>query len=112
MAAWVAGSHDRRHEAPGAQRGTGVIALLELTTATTLGVVAATGVAVALMVLLLRPVDRPDGSDDSDSGGGGGNVRRDPPGLGSSGGGPAWWPEFEREFADYVARVNASSRGH
>jgi hypothetical protein len=44
------------------------------------------------------------GGDDS-GGGGGGSVRDpDPPRPGGGvGGDPDWWPDFEREFAAYVA---------
>ena len=78
---------------------------LALGTAAAVGIVAATIVAFAWMVWRLAG-DRPDGTDDTDDRGGGGNVRRDPPGPGGSGG-PAWWPAFEREFADYVAWTGA-----
>jgi hypothetical protein len=52
-----------------------------------------------------------DGPDDSDGGGGGGpGGGGPPPDPPTPPDGPAWWPEFEREFADYVANVVAPSR--
>jgi hypothetical protein len=46
----------------------------------------------------------PPGDDDADEGGGGGGLRREPPSpIGPTDGDPAWWPEFERQFAAYVA---------
>jgi hypothetical protein len=43
---------------------------------------------------------------DEDGGGGGGSVRRGPvpPRGPSNEGEPPWWPQFERDFAQYVAR--------
>jgi hypothetical protein len=67
-----------------------------LVVAASVGIVA---VLIALVFVLAWLV-RPRGSDDSDGGGGGGPPRppdRPPPG-------PPWWPAFERDFADYVAR--------
>ena|SRR5947209_596628 len=53
----------------------------------------------------------PGQSDDHDGGG----PRRHRPvgprrGAGSGGGDPAWWPEFERQFAFYVANRNGARR--
>jgi hypothetical protein len=59
------------------------------------------------------PHDRPDGEDNRGSGpGGGGRGPGGPPSSGpdgrtSPGDEPAWWPEFEREFAAYVAARTA-----
>jgi hypothetical protein len=63
------------------------------------------GVLLALMVVLTRPpTDRQDGADgDSGPGGGGrGPGRGGRDGPPPAGGDPVWWPEFERQFADYV----------
>lgn len=50
-----------------------------------------------------------DESDDEGGGGGGGGRKRTPP-RGSPSNEPEWWPEFEREFAFYVAnRVEVAS---
>jgi len=51
--------------------------------------------------------DRPDGDDEDD----GGNLTRGPrtPSSGGDGDLP-WWPEFERDFADYATRERASRR--
>jgi hypothetical protein len=72
------------------------------------------GVLVALMVVLTRPpTDRQDGADgDSGPGGGGRGPGGGPPGGPSpEGGDPVCWPEFERQFADYVASTTrAGSR--
>ncbi len=58
---------------------------------------------IALALLWLRRGEGPDDSDDGGGGGGGGRgpsaPRRPPPA------GPVWWPEFERQFADHVARL-------
>jgi hypothetical protein len=62
------------------------------------------GLQLAIM-LVLRRIFRPDGGDGDDPGSGG-----DDPGWGRDRGprtpppeGPVCWPEFERQFADYVA---------
>jgi hypothetical protein len=61
---------------------------------------------VALMVVLITVAARrrpPDHNDRGEDGGGDGGGGRPPEGPDLTGGGPSWWPEFEREFADYVA---------
>jgi hypothetical protein len=51
-----------------------------------------------------------DGHDDGGPGGGG---RPKPPDVGpSSDSDPAWWPEFEREFAMFVWRNRVERRRH
>jgi hypothetical protein len=64
---------------------------------------------VVIVVLLAMPVlsiwflwrQEDDGSDDAgDDGGPGGGPPPEPPPAPD---GPAWWPEFERDFATYVA---------
>ena len=56
------------------------------------------GVVVTLIMLFGQPpTERQDGAD-GDSGPGGGG----PGGPSPEGGEPVWWPEFERQFADYV----------
>jgi hypothetical protein len=53
-----------------------------------------------------------DGGDDGGGGGGGGSQPRVPPALPPGPCGiedsPAWWPAFERQFADYVRRREAA----
>ena len=44
-----------------------------------------------------------DGRDGEDEGGGGGGWGRRPDRPQPRGGDPAWWPEFEQQFADHVA---------
>jgi hypothetical protein len=46
-----------------------------------------------------------DGPDDSDGGGGGPGGGGPPPDPPPQPDGPVWWPEFERQFAEYVATV-------
>jgi hypothetical protein len=59
-----------------------------------------------LVLLWLRHYDGPDDDDNGGGGGRGGPPPDEPPP------GPSWWPEFEREFADYVAkRRTRRSRG-
>ena len=69
--------------------------------------VAAVIIVFASMLVLLAWI-RWDGPDEPgpDRGGGGGGVR---PPEGPSPDGPPWWPEFERQFAEYVARTSAHS---
>jgi hypothetical protein len=58
-----------------------------------------------------RQPPRRDGDDDGGSGPGGGGPRRPgPDGDDPRGGDPAWWAEFERQFAAYVASQKASVR--
>jgi hypothetical protein len=70
-------------------------------------VTAAASVAV-LAGVLRAGIGRRRGEDDtdgeSDGGGGGGGGRRRPPPQAPPGGGPVDWPEFERQFAEFVAR--------
>jgi hypothetical protein len=64
------------------------------------------GVLFTVIVTLIRPPsDHRDGADgDSGPGGGGRGPRREgPDGPQPSGGDPEWWPEFERQFDEYVA---------
>jgi hypothetical protein len=78
----------------------------------TLAIVVGAGLAVLVAVFLLalalvsnrRPPGR-EGDDDQGSGpGGGGPGRPDPDGGDAPGGVPAWWLDFEREFAEYVSQ--------
>ena len=58
-------------------------------------------VAVTLVVIgLLRARATDDGDDDSGPGRGGPQPPSGDPGP--SGADPAWWPEFERDFATYL----------
>src|SRR4051812_46770093 len=62
---------------------------------------------IALVALIAAVLTRGDGDDprhDDEQGGDGGSDRLPrrpltPPGAGE----PAWWPQFERDLADYVA---------
>jgi Mg/Co/Ni transporter MgtE len=68
-----------------------------------------TGLLVGIVVVLVVFVTvvawwaRRGGPDDPGDGGGGGGGRPPPPDPP----GPAWWPEFERDFAEYVASTRA-----
>ncbi len=64
------------------------------------------GVLFTLIVMFGQPpTDRRDGADGESGPGGGGHGpgRGGPGGPSPEGGDPVWWPEFERQFADYVA---------
>ena len=53
---------------------------------------------------LMRRMNPPEDPGSDADGRGGGNICPDvPPPRGGGGADPAWWPEFEREFAAYVA---------
>ena len=85
-----------------------VLTLAAVTAGLGITVVVSTIAFVAVVVLALRAVDAESGHDGSEGtdpgseGRGGGNDRPRPrPGRG---GGPAWWPEFERELDRYVAQ--------
>ena len=69
----------------------------------------ALGSGLAGLAHLIRRTDPPDepGSEDDR---GGGNRRPDPPRPGG-GGEPAWWPDFEREFENYVASLHDAESG-
>src|SRR3954454_17190518 len=73
-----------------------------------------TGLIIGIVVVLVLFVTfvawwaRRGGSDDPGDGGGGGGGGN-PPEPGPSG--PSWWPEFEREFAEHVARVRSGLPG-
>jgi hypothetical protein len=57
------------------------------------------------LVLSVAARPRPAGpgtDEDADPGSGGGGGPRLPGGPSQPGGDPTWWPEFERQFADYV----------
>jgi hypothetical protein len=79
-------------------------------------VVAGAASLLLLVGVLLAGIGRRDGEDDADGesdGGGGGGRRRPPPPEAPPGTGPVDWPEFERQFADFVAcgrRVPAAAR--
>jgi hypothetical protein len=67
-------------------------------------VIAATAIVfvIAAIAARLSPPRRRGDDDDTDFGGGGG--RRGPKAPNDPEGDPAWWPEFERQFAAHVAR--------
>ena len=69
-------------------------------------IIAASAALIRLAVTdQFREAPEPEEPDDQDGGGGGGPRGRDPlfprPPGGSD---PEWWPVFERQFAEYVAR--------
>lgn len=70
-----------------------------------------TALLAGLIIWLLVRTGRSGGSDDDDGGGGGGGTGRRPP-RGPQPGGADWWPEFERQFAAYVAHRSAIGRRH
>jgi hypothetical protein len=87
--------------APGAEAGAILIASVVV-------VLIAFVLGVGLIVRLVLN----SGGDDDDPGsdGGGPGRRRPAPGRPPSAP-PDWWPEFEREFADYVVAANSRKRG-
>jgi hypothetical protein len=60
-------------------------------------------VQIAMLVFSLWWLNREDSSGEDPGGGGGGSGKRPPEGPPPSDA-PAWWPEFERDFAAYAAR--------
>jgi len=77
-----------------------------LVCATLLGVLA---LLVFVVSVRARRAKEDVSEDDSGPDDGGGNLPRRyrPPGP-SGGGDPAWWPEFELAFAEYVAACAAA----
>ena len=70
---------------------------------TTVSIVLALTCPLGLLLVLVWIGEGPDDSEPDSDDGGGGNKRREPPGpQGGGGGEPPWWPEFERDFAEYV----------
>jgi hypothetical protein len=64
---------------------------------------------LALALISNRRPPGPGGSDDPGSGpGGGGPGRRGPDGGDAPDGSPAWWADFERQFAAYASARTAS----
>ena len=64
-----------------------------------------------LVVRFLAPsATRSQEDEDSDSGSGGGAGPRRPERPPSPGGGPVWWPEFERQFAAHVRSRSQEGR--
>jgi hypothetical protein len=60
---------------------------------------------VAAAVVALRGTPRSDDDEQGDGGPGGRGPERPPPEDRGPEGDPAWWPEFERQFAAYVEVV-------
>jgi hypothetical protein len=61
-----------------------------------------------LLLRLLHWLESEGKAGESDAGaGGGGGKDRPPPWPPDEGGGlePAWWPQFERQFAEHVGRT-------
>jgi hypothetical protein len=57
---------------------------------------------------LRRPGRRPGDDDHEDLGGGGGGGGPGPEAPRGGDGDPAWWPEFERQFAAHVESLRGS----
>ena len=67
-------------------------------------------VVVGIVFALISSWQPPQsGGDNGGWGRGGGPRRPRPSGDQSPGGDPAWWPDFERQFAAYVAKSGASA---
>jgi hypothetical protein len=77
-----------------------VLTLAAVTTGLAIAVIGSTIALVAVVVLVLRAIDGESGGTDRGGGGGGNDRPRPRP---DRGGGPAWWPEFERELDRYAA---------
>lgn len=87
-------------------RGAGASASVAIAVSAVIALVALASFIVWLYVWAVRQSQlRGDAGDgDVDGGDGGGGQRRNPPSpTGPAGGDPAWWPDFERQFASYVA---------
>jgi hypothetical protein len=69
----------------------------------------AMGGALVGLAHLIRRTDPPDEPESGPDDRGGGSPRPDPP-RPRPAGDPAWWPEFERDFAKYVS-VRAAESG-
>ena len=76
---------------------------MPLIPAIVIGLLACAVVGTTLALRLLAPRGRPYEDDEGGDGGGGSSVPR-PPDLRPGPDEPAWWPEFEREFAGYVSQ--------
>ncbi len=66
------------------------------------------GLVIGVLGILRQP--REAGGEDSDCGPGRGPRRWPPDRPRQPEGGPTWWPEFEREFAAYLALQSAGVR--
>src|SRR6188472_2586185 len=76
-----------------------------------IAIVLVLGLALAVLLWPARRLGRPDEPDsESDEDSGGGNKRPERPSPSNSGGEPSWWPQFERDLADYVHRIEAVGR--
>jgi hypothetical protein len=74
-------------------------------------IVACEMLALALLfVYATRHRDEPGSGSDDGGGPGGGGKGPDPSPLAPRGSDPLWWPEFERQFATYVARARQTHR--
>ena len=63
------------------------------------------GLVIVLAIGASQPAeDGPDRPDDDDDGGSKTPSSGPPPPCAPTGADPAWWPEFEREFAAHVGR--------
>ena len=88
-----------------------LVGVLALTAGFVIALLALTVGMIALLLRVLRYIDLAVASAeaDPDDGGGGGGPEGRPPQPSEHGGEPAWWPEFERQLADWVARTGATA---
>lgn len=94
------------HDAAGAG-GPGIAAIL----GTLVVLLVPCGLVLVGAIFPPRPGSRGDEDPDSGWGGGGGGGRPRPGGSPPQPEtGPAWWPEFERQFAAYVQRARHVER--
>ena len=88
-----------------------IVELAAVTVGVAMAAVTVTAGFVALVMWILLAIDartEPDDPTGTDGGGQGVDDRPGPPS--DRGGEPAWWPEFERELARYVAEPGRRSR--
>jgi hypothetical protein len=89
------------------------VTVVALTLAVAVGMLAMTCGSVALLMRALRwidlaPAHEPSSGTDAGPGGGMGGPGAPAPPPSGQGGEPAWWPEFERQLADWVADREAT----
>ena len=98
----IIGRHDK---------GTEMIAAISLSQSVAFAACVLALLGTGLLVVVLGRLDGHDDADDSEPGdGNGGLPTGGPPWPCDSGGEPPWWPDFERQFADYVAPRTPAAR--
>jgi hypothetical protein len=79
-----------------------IFGLVAITSGLAVAALGGTVAMIAVTLRVLRCIDHAVGPHEADAGGGDGEARLpQPPDLGAE---PAWWPDFERQLADYIAR--------